>query len=314
MVALLLTVAAAYDFAALDRYLESAPLKGFSLTISRDGEILYQRAFGDYEVNRTVHIASATKWYSAAVIAALADRGKLSLDGRLSKYLPEFRAEKARITFRQAFSHTSGLPGNTLCVLSPRSTLAACAPRIARLRLDNPPGEAFAYGNASMQAAGRAAEVAGGKPWVALFDELIGRPLRFTCTSYNRPSNPVLAGGAKSCTEDYLRFLTMIAGGGVFEGRRVLSAKVIADMRQDQRAGRVTRFSPEGIDGAGYGLGQWIEGEGREISSPGAFGFSPWIDWERGVAGVLSAESNLRDVLPVWREAKRIVREIVPLQ
>ncbi|MEO0560286.1 MAG: hypothetical protein AAF170_19130, partial [Bacteroidota bacterium] len=65
-----------------------------------------------------------------------------------------------------------------------------------------------------------------------------------------------------------------------------------------------------------YGLGVWREREAPDGtlldgSSPGGFGFSPWIDTERGVVGVLLVEDRLTDVMGTYLELKRLVREIV---
>ena len=55
-------------------------------------------------------IASLTKPLTAALAVALAQEGRLSLDDRLSRWVPEFPNARA-ITLRQLLSHTSGLSG-----------------------------------------------------------------------------------------------------------------------------------------------------------------------------------------------------------
>ena len=53
-------------------------------------------------------IASVTKTFTATMVLILADDGRLSLDDRLSKYLPEI-ANAENITIRQLLNHTSGI-------------------------------------------------------------------------------------------------------------------------------------------------------------------------------------------------------------
>jgi D-alanyl-D-alanine carboxypeptidase len=53
-------------------------------------------------------LASVSKTYTAALILALADEGKLDLDARVSKLLPRIRFT-GRATVRQLLNHTSGL-------------------------------------------------------------------------------------------------------------------------------------------------------------------------------------------------------------
>jgi D-alanyl-D-alanine carboxypeptidase len=54
-------------------------------------------------------LASVSKTYTAALILALADEGKLDLDARVSRLLPKVRFT-GRATVRQLLNHTSGLP------------------------------------------------------------------------------------------------------------------------------------------------------------------------------------------------------------
>ena len=52
-------------------------------------------------------IGSITKTFTAVLIMALRDAGRLSLDDRLDKYLP--RTRHGAITIRQMLAHASGL-------------------------------------------------------------------------------------------------------------------------------------------------------------------------------------------------------------
>ncbi len=69
---------------------------------------------------------------------------------------------------------------------------------------------------------------------------------------------------------------------------------------------------------ARYGVGVWRERideasqQLREASSQGALGFSPWIDVESNLAGVLSVQSSFSRVVPVYLELKKEIRRIVP--
>jgi D-alanyl-D-alanine carboxypeptidase len=53
-------------------------------------------------------IASVTKTFTATMVLILADEGELSLDDKLSEYLPEI-ANSENITIRQLLNHTSGI-------------------------------------------------------------------------------------------------------------------------------------------------------------------------------------------------------------
>lgn len=279
-----------------------------------------------------IPIASATKWLSAAVIMALVDEGVLSLDDKAKDYLPNYTGKKGEMTVRQMFCHTSGLPGSSSgipgldAILSNRKIiLAESVDMIAEIDLLADPGTQFYYGGLSMQVAGRIAEVASGKEWTTLFEEKVAAPLKMAHTDYNglgRTNNPRIAGSIRTSAREYMRFLEMLLSGGVYEGRCILSQNAISEMLKDQTYGVPIAYSPwkkfediYGLNEVRYGIGCWGEivenGRLREASSQGAFGFSPWIDLDRNVAGVLAVKSRFERVMPVYMEVKEIIRDAI---
>lgn len=326
-----------YDFAALDELLRrEAPKRGgMALVLVQNGEIIYDKGFAGLTSDTVVPIASASKWLSGAVIMALVDEGVLSLDYKASDYLDNYTGKHGEMTVRQMFSHTSGLPGHysstglpgTDDILSNKElTLAESADMIAEVELLADPGTQFYYGGLSMQVAGRIAEVTSGKEWTDLFQEKIKDPLKMTETDYNglgKTNNPRIAGSIQTSAHQYARFLEMLLAGGVYEGTHVLSKDAVSEMLKDQTFGVPIAHSPWqqytdilGASEVRYGIGCWREitdetGAIKEASSQGAFGFSPWIDVDRNLGGVLAVKSRLTKVMPVYLEMKEIIREII---
>lgn len=325
---------AQYDFARLDALLRDSVQAagnmlggGYTLILVRDGEEIFNRSYGLSRENKVIPIASATKWLSGAVIMSLVDDGLLSLDDRVGTYLPSFTGAKGNITVRQLMSHTSGLNDSFPYHTDRSLTLAQAADSIAlNVPLVVQPGTVFSYGGTSMQVAGRVAEVAGGKPWDTLFAERIARPLGMSATDYEGlgdTDNPQIGGGAQSSARDYMRFLLMLLNDGVYDGRRVLSEESIRAMHLDQTGGAPIVYTPyekhayidPSLPATRYGIGNWRErvlsatGEVVESASQGAFGFSPWIDRERNLAGVLAVRSLMERVAPTYFAMKQIIRE-----
>jgi CubicO group peptidase (beta-lactamase class C family) len=95
-----------------------------------------------------------------------------------------------------------------------------------------------------------------------------------------------------STAEEYARFCQMLLDGGTFSGRQVLSQASVLQMRRNW-SGDVPRvLSPRGD--MPYGLGAWLEetdavGAGVVVSSPGAGGFFPLVDYNRGMVVVFAA-------------------------
>ena len=80
-----LSAQAGYDISRLDRFLEQTATRipsGFEVMIVRDGQQVYWKAFGAWQRNQQAKIASATKWFSGALIMSLVDDGIISLDDR----------------------------------------------------------------------------------------------------------------------------------------------------------------------------------------------------------------------------------------
>lgn len=273
---------------------------------------------GPYGPSTVVAIASASKLVSAVLLLTLVDDGLLDIDAPLSTYLPQFTGLKGTMTVRQMFSHTSGLPGGSNHpVLSDGSiTLAQAADQIACcIDLAAPPGTQFAYGGLSMHVAGRVAEVATGLPWNTLFVQRVAIPLGLTHTDYDvsgPTQNPRIAGGVRSTLTDYAILLRMLRDGGRHQGMPFLSRNALTILTSDQTNGVPIVSSPAGDDRR-YGFGAWLDlvaadGTTVRISSPGAFGFTPWIDLDLHLSGILLIEYLFSLVQPQVENLQMLAR------
>jgi hypothetical protein len=96
---------------------------------------------------------------------------------------------------------------------------------------------------------------------------------------------------------EYMEFLEAIYR------EEILSPSLISTMSSDQIAGATIVSSP--ADAAGfdwhYGLGNWIECDGepfdcvdvQRVSSPGAYGAYPFIDYAHGYFGIIARQGSL---------------------
>lgn len=94
---------------------------GLSVAIVKDGEIIYQKAFGYKNMNTLdflhenaiFNIASCTKAFTAAGIGKLVQEGQLSWDDKVIDYIPNFKLADPYITnhltLRDILSHRTGL-------------------------------------------------------------------------------------------------------------------------------------------------------------------------------------------------------------
>jgi CubicO group peptidase (beta-lactamase class C family) len=174
-----------------------------------------------------------------------------------------------------------------------------------------------------MMVGGRMAEIATGKDWNTLFQELIAKPLGMSSTYYE-PMNPRVPGGARSNMDDYGKLLAMILNHGAHNGKQILAEKTLIEMRTDQSRGVPIRQSPNSVFAAldpeipktRYGIGEWLDrmddhGQGIEVSSTGAFGYTPWIDLKYDLAGVLLVESTYQKSTPVYVALKKALHALL---
>ena len=301
--------AASCDFSAVatrtQQLLQAANVNDAGMVIGSARGVLFKQYFGAYDDTTKVPVASATKLLSGVRIMQLVDRGVIDLDTPVSTYLAEFSGIKGTMTMRQMFSHTAGY-GDDLDspVLAAKTTLASDVAYIACC-VDQPyppPGAYFAYGGISMQVGGEVAEVQGGEDWQAGWIAHIGAPLGITSIDWQglgTTANYRISGGAQATLPDYARVLAMLAGGGVGNGRRILSANAIATLNHDQTNGASLAYAPPSANGStAYGIGAWIEpdvsvsADAPTISSIGKYGYTPWVDFAYGYFGILMIDDE----------------------
>lgn len=110
------------DKAKLDQFFDRLAEKNKamgSLTIAKDGNIVYTRSIGYSQINGTekkpltaanrFRIGSITKMFTASMILQLVEEGKLKLTDTLDKFFPQVPNAK-KITIEQILWHRSGIP------------------------------------------------------------------------------------------------------------------------------------------------------------------------------------------------------------
>ncbi|HGJ66829.1 TPA: DUF3471 domain-containing protein [bacterium] len=93
---------------------------GASVLVAKDGKIIYQKGFGYADIGNKVpftietksRIGSITKQFTASAILKLQEEGKLSVNDKLSKFIPDFpRGDE--VTVHQLLTHISGIQSYT---------------------------------------------------------------------------------------------------------------------------------------------------------------------------------------------------------
>ncbi|HZO15706.1 MAG TPA: serine hydrolase domain-containing protein, partial [Polyangiaceae bacterium] len=138
---------------------------------------VYALELGAFRSSTNIAVASASKLVSGMVLFDVIRRGALTLDSTPGQVLG-WIGPTADLTLKHLLSFTSGLDPEPPCTHSLLTTLEACVDNIGTTAAIAAPGARFDYGPSHLHVAARMAEVATGKSWDALFDEVFRAPLQ----------------------------------------------------------------------------------------------------------------------------------------
>lgn len=195
----------------LAEYLDALAAQGrFSgvVLVAREGKVTFSRAYGmaNYELDAPntaetkFRIGSLTKPFTAAAVILLQERGKLSIQDSVCKYVADCPAAWQPITLRQLLSHTSGLAkqdkaADYLKTAALPMTVAQLVEGFRNRPPEFRPGERFDYNNNGYVLLGQVIERASGQPYESFMRENVFAPLGMSDTGYDR-HEPVIKGRA----------------------------------------------------------------------------------------------------------------------
>jgi CubicO group peptidase (beta-lactamase class C family) len=175
--------------AAASAALAATGVPGASVAIVQGGRIVAERAYGFASLDpkrsltpsMIMPIGSVSKQFTASVILLLVQDGRLSLDDKVAKYLPEL-TQANDITVRMLLEHVSGYQDDQPEDYSvPQSAVPRTPQSLAdewgRKPLDFPPGTQWQYSNTGFTIAALIAQKAGGRPFFAQLRDGILAPL-----------------------------------------------------------------------------------------------------------------------------------------
>src|SRR5437016_13206966 len=160
-----------------------------SVAIVRSGQLVYTKAYGDARLapktpatpEMRYSIGSISKQFTATAILLLQEQGKLSLDDKVAKFIPNLtRANE--VTIRQLLSHTPGYQDYwPQDYVMPMMLQPVTAQKIldgwARIPLDFEPGTKWQYSNTNYVIAGVIVEKASGMPLLQFLSQRVFTPL-----------------------------------------------------------------------------------------------------------------------------------------
>jgi CubicO group peptidase (beta-lactamase class C family) len=326
-------ISSPYNLEGLDQLLKQhkkALGNNFVVLVWKDGRLVYQKqGSADFTAKTQAPIGNASNWLTAALVMTFVDEGKLSLDDKVSKYIPIFSTYmKSYITIRNCLTNTTGVRGDGEGVpkLMQKSKYGSLEEEVnayaSKRDIVTNPGTEFYYSNIGPNIAARVLEVISKKSFDRLMMERILRPLKMRGTSFTNEDGGAInpAGGARSTANDYINFMAMLLNKGQLGDKRVLSEKAVEEMETAQFVSLPVKYAPKSIpSGAHYGLGAWLIDETASdanarsaFSCPNMLGTSPFLDKCRNYVAILIVEKPEEEQKkPLYLAMKGIVDEAI---
>jgi CubicO group peptidase (beta-lactamase class C family) len=287
----------------------ASPVNNIALLVGDERGVVHIYSRGVMNENRNIAIASASKLPVGLTIWRLIEAGRLSADTRPQQWLGFWTSRsddaRARVTLDMLLGFTSGFSGDDVdagCIGDPRFSLAACVQDIHDKGLQTPPDTAYDYGPAHMQIAAAMVQARENRSFETVMRDTLLTPLGLTLeTRYPllAGENTRIAGAMRSTPAEYGRILQALLAGTLVQNRDAYLA--------DRIGSRTIAYRPpaaavNNIDWH-YGAGFWRVcnkpvydadcDANPVISSPGAFGFTPWVDFGKGYWAIIAMEEPI---------------------
>ena len=178
----------------VERAVRNNQMPGAVVAVGRKGKLAFLRAYGNKQVqperipmetDTLFDLASLTKPVATATsIMVLVEQGKIDIDEKVAKYLPEFADNgKENVTVRQLLLHTAGMPAaNNLNQYS--AGIEKAMENLININPAAPPDTRFTYSCVSFLILGELVHRVSGKDLNQFSQEHIFVPLNMTETTY----------------------------------------------------------------------------------------------------------------------------------
>jgi CubicO group peptidase (beta-lactamase class C family) len=294
-----------------DDLLSKSGIPGMAVAVVHGGKTVYAKGFGVTDVktgakvnpDTVFQLASLSKPLGATVVAHQVSQGAIGWDTPIVSALPWFAlsdpAVTQMVTVGDLYSHRSGLPDHAGDLLEDLGyDRRAVLERLRRLPLA-PFRDSYAYTNFGVTAAAEAVATGAGKPWEALSEEVLYRPLGMSSTSSRfadyeaRPDRAVghihvdghyepqyvrnadaesPAGGASSSVDDLAKWLTMVLADGKAGGQQIIKPDALLPAVTPQSVSSPASEPAMRTGFYGFGFNVGTSSAARvELSHSGAF-------------------------------------------
>jgi CubicO group peptidase (beta-lactamase class C family) len=185
--------------AAVESLRQAQKIPGVSLAVCRDGKVIKEAGYGLANVEWNVPVTPETifqtgsvgKQFTSMAVMMLVEEGKIGLDDKLTKYIPESPAIWKDVTIRHLLTHTSGIAdyggeedtmGKGVINFRKDYTEEDLVQAFAKMPVDFAPGTKWSYSNTGYVLLGIVIHRVTGKFYGDLLQERVFRPLSMSST------------------------------------------------------------------------------------------------------------------------------------
>jgi CubicO group peptidase (beta-lactamase class C family) len=329
----------ARELETLVKKLADADVFSGTVLLAKDGVPVFKGAYGtankDFNVPNRIdtkfNLGSMNKMFTAVSIAQLVERGKLSFDDPLSKFLPDFpdKASAEKIKIKHLLSHTAGLGGyfsrqwNEASRASYRTVDDMMKRAAADEKLLFEPGARWQYSNTGMLVLGKVIEIASGQNYYDYVRENIAKPagmVNSDCYELDKVNPNLAIGYDKEYTDKGITFTNNIfahvmrggpQGGGYSTVEDLLKFDIA--LRSNKLVGaeyvKLLLSAKSELKSPNYGYGFQIDNE-RQIAghSGGFIGINANLDMFLGTGWTAIMMSNYsRGAQPIEQKMRELV-------
>jgi CubicO group peptidase (beta-lactamase class C family) len=330
----------AQELKAFVSKLADADVFSGTVLLAKDGAPIFKGAYGtankDFNVPNRIdtkfNLGSMNKMFTSVAIAQLVERGKLSFDDPLAKFLPDFpdKASAEKIRIKHLLTHTAGLGGyfSKQWADSSRALYRTVDDMMKRVAADEKllfePGTKWQYSNTGMLVLGKVIEKVTGQSYYDYVRENIAKPAGMVNTDYYELDrvNPNLAVGYdKQITDEGVSFVNNIFSHVMRGGPQGGGYSTVEDLLRFDLALRSNKLvgeeyvklllspKPE-LNSQSYGYGFQVNPELQVAGHGGGFiGISANLDMFLGTGWTAIVMSNYsRGAQPVQQKMRELIR------
>jgi CubicO group peptidase (beta-lactamase class C family) len=336
----------AEELKALMDKLAAADVFSGAVLLAKDGVPVFKGAYGmankDFNapnrIDTKFNLGSMNKMFTAVSIAQLVERGKLSFEDPLSKFLPDFPDPEAarKIKIKHLLTHTAGLGGyfSKQWMESSRALYRTVDDMMKRAAADEKllfePGSRWQYSNTGMLVLGKVIEKVTGQSYYDYVRDNITKPAGMVntgCFELDKVNPNLAVGYEKEFTDDGVGFTNNIfehvlrggpQGGGYSTVEDLLKFDIA--LRSNKLIGaeyvkQLLSAKPE-LNSPGYGFGFSIDSKEQIAGHGGGFtGISSNLDMFLGTGWTAVVLSNYgRGAQAVQQKMRELVRSVVEVR